>query len=244
METTVGRLRLRVAVGYAAAQRVEFTSGWWATTLRAGLDRPAADRLLSALAKRTVAGGAGRREIPRDALYDLARRDDTAAAQFAVAAWGTGTNALDRARQARNLLSSVRSGRHEGMAAAVRAAPSGLGAMWDAHFSRPVPQGFGQASFGTKWLHAAGWEVVPDDGPRPVVFDQYVHRVLATCAKVDLPYPGRPAGTVRDGWVEWCRIASEAATGGLTAADVERAVFDHRRGCPAHTGDGPCPDST
>ncbi|AXV10258.1 hypothetical protein DVS28_b0518 (plasmid) [Euzebya pacifica] len=221
-----------------------FTSSWWTARLRSGLDRSTADRLVSSLAKRTVAGADGRRDIPRAALYDLARCGDTAAAQFAVAAWGTGTNALDRARQAGFLEDSVASGRHAGMDRAVKAAPAGLAAMWDAHFTRPFPQGFGQASFGTKWLHAAGWEAVPDDGPRPVVFDKFVHRVLDVCAKIPLPYPGPPSEAVRDGWMEWCQLATDAAVGGLTAADVERAVFDHRRGCPAHAGSGACPNST
>ena len=245
VETAIGRLRLRVAVGYADAQRVTFTSDWWAAKLRAGLDRPTADRLLSSVAKQTAAAGPdGPRTIPRKGLYELARRGDTAAAQFGVTAWGTGTNTLDRGRQAANLLRSVRTGRHERMAAAVTAAPNGLAAMWDAHFSRPVAQGFGQASYGTKWLHAAGWDAVPDQDPRPVVFDQFVHRVLDVCAGIDLPYPGRPTDAVRDGWIEWCRIATDAACHGLTAADVERAVFDHRRSCAAHRGAGPCPQQT
>jgi hypothetical protein len=243
--TTVGRLSLTVPVGYAAAQRIPFTSDWWATRMRSRLPRAVADHLVSSLTKRTIAGPDDARRIPRQALYDLAATGDTAAALFAVTAWGTGTNTLDRGRRARNLFDSIESGRHEHATHSLKAAPDGLDALWDAHFGGRTPQGFGQVSYGTKWLHAAGWDRVPADGPQPVVFDQYVHRVLTRCAGIDLPYPGVANSTTRAAWGEWCRAATGAATGGLTAADVERAVFDHRRACPVHTEDAAhCPNST
>ena len=94
VRTSVGDLTLDVPIGRAEAQLVPWPSHWWVPRLRAALDRRLADRVVTALASRCVddPAGSSRRMIPRSALYDIAATGDTAAAQFAVTAWGVGNS--------------------------------------------------------------------------------------------------------------------------------------------------------
>lgn len=238
----IGGLRLEVPVGYAAAQRVPWLSRRWATKLDDwGIERRRAAKLIHAVTKSTVPHGDGR-AIPRAALRALSAAGDFEVAYFAVMAWGIGDR--DWFRMSRNVRLALESKSCGRLADTMDAVPEGLGAMWDAHFAvARRPQGMGRVSYGSKWLYAAGFGRIPGAGPQPVVFDQFVHAALTRCGGFDLAYPSAPTTATRDAWIEWCSQADAAATGGLSAEDVERAVFDHGRSCLAAKGQAAACDS-
>ena len=223
----VGKLELAVEPGAAAAQAVPVSSRW-----RAALERSSssaapspdqeADRLIEALTQASDTTSILRREV----LYERAANAPLDEALLVVMAWGLGTTG-----QWNFLSTNTRrslQGRYEDLQRTRAAIEEGTGldGLWKVHFSG-APPGLGSVSFGSKWLHAVGYRRV-SGGAQPLVYDQNVHRGLTLGAQLDGFAEAK--GVPRQSWLRWCELAHEAAEDagpGVSAADVELAVFEY-----------------
>lgn len=234
----VGRLRLPVEPGAALRQGVSPSRRWREALERSGptaqaLPEDRATVLVSALDAALDKQGL----LRRDALYRCAAEGPLDEALLIVMAWGLGatgrwnfmTPLVRKALQDSFLL----------LVHSRRAVVHGIdaGGLWDAHFGNGAPHGLGSIAFGSKWLHAVGYDRV-ETGPQPLVYDHNIWVGLSGCA--GLSGWRKPTGRPRSNWLEWCSVADELAQDsdcGISAADVEVALFSHARNC---TNDRDC----
>lgn len=218
-----GSLALPVQPGAADTQAPGWRAATWVSNLSKTLPPEHARHLVSNLR--------GAQPLHRKALYELVYQD-LELAHTAVIVWGVGTtgNMQQIAPRLRRALAAGQSAR---LIASVRAAPHGIEALWDTHFSNSPPEGLGSTSYGSKWLHFAGWSGRLGDEPGPVIYDAVVWSGIRGCAA--LPDYAHPKGQQRSSWLAWCRLAHDGAksvNGAASGADVELALFDHARNCP------------
>lgn len=220
----VGELRLAVPPGHAADQRVAWPRREWAGVLRQRASG-SADEVLGGLDGVVDAHGC----LTRRAITRLAEAGNWPAAYAGVVAWGAGNR---WGRFYRNLCRGLERGDAERLVRSWEAAPAGLNALWSAHFAAP-PLGLGRPSYGSKWLHLAGWGRTPEGEPGPLVYDERVWRALKRCAGfAALRSPAGSHSSRRESWITWCALADGAVRDtGVDAADLERAVFGHAGAC-------------
>lgn len=245
----LGRMALPVISGAAQAQRVEVPVGQWERALRNGLgsqppqSAERAERILHQLDE-----DCENKHLLRHRLCDLASAGAFERAFVAVMAWGIGTTGPWN-RLGPLAMKALHGERVDNLRATRDAALAGadLEALWAAHRRSRPPQGLGQVSFGSKWLHFVGWEHQLVGSPPPLIYDANIQKGLVRCAGLDPDvFVAAQGSSALHGraWVEWCSAASTAAASasGVSAADVEVALFAHVRDnkCPAQSGTGPC----